>query len=105
MKITIPMQRLDGTMEFHEVDASIPFSMYGLTFAAHRRVIPGIPKTDGWVCVETSSGAVVRYGDTRIQAIRRGKELLEAAGADKVKKEVNKQRRLQKRAGRVHEKT
>ncbi len=101
MKITIPMESFDGAMEFVEVDASMPFEMFGFTFATHRRVIIEIPsKESGWVVVEISCGAVVQRGDTRAEAIRKAKETLQRVGEERLRKEVKKRLRQQKKAGR-----
>ena len=102
MRITIPCENFLGDTSFHEIEASAPFEMFGFTFAAHRKFIPGIPaeRSGGWVVVEISSGAIVDRGDLRTEAISKAKETLQRVGAEKLRKEVKKILRRQKKAGR-----
>ena len=87
---------------YHEVEATMPFQMFGYTFAAHPRVNPDgtfkDPKKYGWVVTETSSGAVAAVGDLRRDAIKNARIVLAEAGEEKTKRSIeyalDQQRRM-----------
>jgi hypothetical protein len=101
--ITIPLNDHAGGMSFHEIKASSSFEMFGFTFATHRSVMPdGSQDSSGfWVVSEVTCGAVIRRGDTRKEAIASTKETLLRVGEEKLRKEVKRQLRQQKKAGRI----
>ncbi len=98
MKIFIQVAD-QGGMKKVEVDGSVPFEMYGLPFAAHRRYSPGMPaRLLQWRVSELSTGfGVSKFCDTRTEAIRDAYETLERVGGVRVQEEVKKQLRKQKR--------
>lgn len=88
IKFKIPMvSRTFDIGEKLEVEGSMIFSMYGLTFAAHRplRPLSGIPDLRaGWVVSETSTGHQIRRGNTRREAVLNAKNALTDAGCARV---------------------
>ncbi|MFH2076399.1 MAG: hypothetical protein ABIJ57_13820 [Pseudomonadota bacterium] len=85
-----------------EIRATMPFEMFGFTFAAHPVVNPDgtfrDPKKCGWVVSEASSGAVAAYGDTRRGVIEYAKSRIESIGSDRVRETIEHQIGLQKKA-------
>jgi hypothetical protein len=100
MKITVPMEHMDGKMEFFEVDASCPFEMFGYTFAAHRGLNADGSASTVWRVSEVSCGASVLRAETRAEAVRRAKIALADVGEKRLRQEVSKTLKRQKKAGR-----
>ena len=96
MKIKIAIEDFFGeNIEFREVDASCPFEMFGLRFAAHKNI--DYSTRNKWRVTELSTGSGINRGETRIEAIKRAKEMLEKIGEDSVKEVVKKRLRQQKK--------
>ena len=102
MKIKLSLMHRDGKIEFHEVKATMPFELFGFTFAAHPAVkADGTfqdPKKCGWVVTEASSGAAAAYGDTRRGVIEYAKSKMESVGADRVRETIEYQIDLRHKA-------
>lgn len=107
MKIKVAINERYGSygrekVVLKEVKATMPFQVFGYTFAAHPRVNPDgtfqDPKKCGWVVSETSSGAAAAYGDTRRGVIEYAKKRIESVGADRVRETIEYQIGLQKKA-------
>lgn len=88
-----------------EVKATMPFQMFGYTFAAHPAVKPDGTFKDakkcGWVVSEASTGSTAAYGDTRRGVIEEAKRRIMAVGAERARAEINKQLKLQKKYRQV----
>ena len=95
MKIKLALMHRDGEVVFHEVKATLPFQVFGYTFAAHPAVNPDgsfkDPKKSGWVVSEASSGAMAGHGNTRREVIEFVKETVKSVGADRVRMSIELQ--------------
>jgi hypothetical protein len=110
MKIKVAINKRYGRygrekIVLREIRATMPFEMFGFTFAAHPAVNPDgtfrDPKKSGWVVSEASSGAAAAYGDTRRGVIEYAKSRIESIGADRVRETIEQQLGLQKKARRM----
>lgn len=101
MKIKLGLMHRDGKIEFHEVKATMPFEVFGYTFAAHPVVNPDgtfkDPKKCGWAVTEASSGAIAAFGDLRCEAIENAKRALVGAGEEKTTRAVQYALGMQRR--------
>jgi len=88
------------------VEATMPFEMFGYTFAAHPTVNPDgtfrDTKKGGWVVSEISSGAVAGTGDLRKLAIENAKKGMLNIGEAGVKRAVNHALSIQQKGGSSH---
>jgi len=101
MKIKIAMENFFvDKIEFQEINASCPFEMFGLKFAAHK----GVGYNKQWKVSEISTGFGISKGKTRSEAIQNAKETLNRVGEEKANKEVKKQLRRQKKLRMAYEK-
>lgn len=107
MKIKVAINKRYGRhgrekVVLREIEATVPFTMFGYTFAAHPAVNPDGTFRDtkkcGWVVSEVSSGAAAAYGDTRHGVIEYAKKRIAEVGADRVRETIEHQSRLQKKA-------
>jgi hypothetical protein len=87
MKIKLALMHSSGKIEFHDVKATMPFQVFGYTFAAHPVVNPDgtykDPKKCGWAVTEVSSGAIAAYGDLRREAIENARMVLAVEGEER----------------------
>ena len=101
MKIKLALIHTGGKVEFHEVKATMPFELFGYTFAAHPVVNPDgtfkDPKKCGWVVTEASSGAIAARGDRRSEAIENARRALVDAGEQRAITAINNARDLRRR--------
>jgi hypothetical protein len=86
-----------------EIEATVPFTMFGYTFAAHPVVNPDgafrDPKKCGWVVTEASSGAIAACGDLRRLAIENAKKGMLNIGEAGVRRAVNYALSTQQKGG------